>query len=328
MNNPIRWGILGAAKFAREQMGPAIHATPGHVLAAVASRTPNKAAPFAAMAPGLRVHDGYDALLADDGIDAVYVPLPHTMHVEWAMKALAAGKHVLVEKPVAMSVEAIAPLIAARDRSGLQCTEGYMIVHHPQWQRLRALLAEGAIGRLRHVEGVFTYDNSGDPGNLRNDARLGGGALPDIGVYTYGSTRWATGAEPEAITHADIDWEDGCDVLARVSARFPGFTAHWVNSMRLLPEQVMTFHGDAGLMRLTAPFNPSIFGPAELTLRDKTGVTRVERWPGANQYVRQVAAFGAAIRGEAAFPWKLEDARGTQAVIDAAYAAAGGRPQV
>ncbi|UWQ17855.1 Gfo/Idh/MocA family protein [Jannaschia sp. M317] len=328
MTNPIRWGVLGASDFARRSMAPAIHAASGHVLAALATRSPDKAAPFAALAPGLRVHDSYDAMLADPEIDAVYVPLPHTMHVEWGIKALDAGKPVLIEKPVAMSEAEIAPLIAARDRTGLLAAEAYMIVHHPQWDCVRELIADGAIGRLRHVEGVFTYDNSADPGNIRNSAATGGGALPDIGVYTYGCTRWATGAEPEAITHTDIEWEDGCDVLARVSARFPDFTAHWVNSMRLLPEQFMLFHGDKGLIRLTAPFNAAKFGEAVVEWRGTDFVTHRRSWPGLNQYVMQVEAFGAALRGEKAFPWTLEDAAGTQRVIDMAYAKAGGRPAV
>ncbi|MGB3556003.1 MAG: Gfo/Idh/MocA family oxidoreductase [Jannaschia sp.] len=326
MANLIRWGVLGASGFARRDMTPAIHAARGHVLAALATRTPEKAAPFAALAPGLRVHDSYDALLADAEIDAVYVPLPHTLHVEWGIKALEAGKHVLIEKPLAMAAAEIAPLIAARDRTGLVAAEAYMIVHHPQWHFVRDLLSEDAIGRLRHVEGLFTYDNSDDPGNIRNVAATGGGALPDIGVYTYGCTRWATGAEPERITHADIDWEDECDVLARVSARFADFTAHWVNSMRMVPEQVMLFHGDAGLIRLTAPFNPGRFGEALVEWRGRDGVTHRRGWPGVNQYVLQVEAFGAAMRGEAPFPWTLEDAKGTQAMIDMVYAAAGGRP--
>ncbi|MBM2574775.1 Gfo/Idh/MocA family oxidoreductase [Jannaschia sp. Os4] len=321
----IRWGILGASGFALSDMGPAIHLARGSALVALATRDPAKAAPFEALAPGLRVHGAYDDLLADPEVDAVYVPLPHTMHVEWGVRALEAGKHVLVEKPAAMSAGAIQPLIDARDRSGLVAAEAYMIVHHPQWHRVRALLAEGAVGRLRHVEAVFTYDNSDDPGNIRNAAATGGGALPDVGVYTYGSTRFALGAEPEVI-HADIDWEAGCDVVARVSARFPdGVSAHWVNAMRMIREQFILFHGDAGLIRMTAPYNPGRFGEARVEV--VTGSrTVVERWPDVNQYVLQVEAFAAAVRGEAAFPWTLEDARGTQAVIDAAYAAAGGRP--
>ncbi|WP_308918074.1 Gfo/Idh/MocA family oxidoreductase [Jannaschia sp. LMIT008] len=327
MTDHLRWGILGASNFARKAMAPAIHAARHNRIAALATRDPARAEPFAAFVPDLTVHGDYDALLADDGVDAVYIPLPHTLHVEWAIRALEAGKHVLVEKPVAMRAEHVDPLIQMRDATGLVCAEAYMIVHHPQWQRVRSLLAEGAIGRLRHVDAVFTYDNSGDPGNIRNAAATGGGAMPDIGVYTYGSTRWATGAEPAEITSAVIDWEAGCDVLSRVGARFDGgFTAHWVNSMRLMPDQFILFHGEGGTIRLDAPYNAGSFGEARMVWRTPDA-TRVETWPGVNQYVLQVEAFAAAARGEAAFPWTLEDARGTQALIDMAYAAAGGRPE-
>ena len=326
MTDPIRWGILGASGFARRDMGPALHAARGHVLSALATRSPEKAAPFEALAPGLRVHADYESLLADPDIDAVYVPLPHNLHIPWAIRALEAGKHVLVEKPVALQADEIDPLIAARDRTGLVCAEAYMIVHHPQWHFVRGLLDDDAIGGLRHVEAVFTYDNSGEPGNIRNSAETGGGALPDIGVYSYGSTRWATRAEPERITHADLDWENGCDTVARVSARFDGFTAHWLNSMRMLPEQFILFHGQGGLIRMTAPYNAGKFREARVEWRGTDGVEHLRRWPGVNQYVLQVEAFGRAVRGEEAFPWTLEDAKGTQRVIDMAYAAAGGRP--
>lgn len=328
MTTPLRWGILGAANFARNQMGPAIHAAKGATLAALATRDPAKAAPFAAFAPGLRVHSDYDALLADPEIDAVYIPLPHPMHVPWSMKALEAGKHVLAEKPMAMTAAEIDPLIALRDRTGLHCAEAYMIVHHPQWQRARALLRDGAIGQLVHVEGTFTYDNRSDPGNIRNTSGQGGGGIPDIGVYTYGCTRWMTGQEPEEITHADITWENGVDVIARVSARFAGFTAHWVNSMRMAPFQDMVFHGDQGVLRLTAPFNAQVFGEARIELHRMSAgggaghSVTVERFPAAVQYVEQVEAFGRTVTEGAAYPWMLEDARGTQAMIDAVYAAA------
>ena len=334
MTDHVRWGILGASRFALTKMGPALHLARGSRVAALATRDRERAAPFEAAFGPLRVHggaDAYHALLADDGVDAVYVPLPHTLHVEWALRALEAGKPVLVEKPVAMRADAIAPLVAARDRTGLLCAEAYMIVHHPQWQRVRALLAEGAVGRLRHVDAVFSYDNSADPGNIRNRAATGGGALPDIGVYTLGSTRWATGAEPVEITGALIDWEGGCDVLSRVGARMEGpggaFTAHWVNSMRLMPEQFILFHGSEGLIRLTAPWNPQAFGEARMEWRSAAHGHRVETWPATNQYVLQVERFVEALGGGAPFPWTLEDARGTQRAIDMAYDAAGGRPE-
>lgn len=326
MTKTVRWGILGAAKFARQHMGPAIHAARGADLAALATRDPAKAAPFQAFAPGLRVHTDYDALLADPEIDAVYIPLPHPMHVPWAMKALAAGKHVLAEKPLAMTAAEIDPLISRRNETGLHCAEAYMIVHHPQWQRARTLLREGAIGKLVHVQGIFTYDNRADPGNIRNTAGQGGGGIPDIGVYTYGCTRWMTGEEPEAITQADITWENGVDTVARVSARFPGFTAHWINSMRMAPFQDMVFHGEAGVLRLTTPFNAQVFGEARVELHRTGGgadhTVTVERFPAANHYVLQVEAFGRTVTEGADYPWSLEDARGTQAMIDAVYAAA------
>lgn len=326
MTGPVRWGILGASRFARRDMAPALHLARGSRVAALATRDPARAAPFAERLPDLRVHADYDALLADPGVDAVYVPLPHVMHVEWGLRALEAGKHVLIEKPLAMSAAAIDVLIAARDRAGLVAAEAFMIVHHPQWHFVRELIADGAIGRLRHVDAIFCYDNADDPGNIRNLAAMGGGALPDIGVYAVGATRFATGAEPEAITLADIDWEAGCDTLARVSARFPGFTAHWLVSMRLLPEQSVTFLGEEGTIRLAAPFNAARFGEARVDWRGRDGIHHSRAWPGLDQYVTQVEAFCAAVRGEAPFPWTLEQAQGTQAVIDAAYAAAGGRP--
>jgi predicted dehydrogenase len=305
-------------------MAPAMMLARGQTLAAVASRDPARVRPFEEFAPGVRAAPTYDALLEDEGIDAVYVPLPHVLHVEWALRAMEAGKPVLVEKPLAMSAPAIDPLIEMRDRTGLLCAEAFMIAHHPQWHRVRALLADGAVGRLRHVEAVFGYNNAADAGNIRNRAETGGGALPDIGVYVVGATRLATGAEPHDVSAA-IEWEAGCDVTSRVDAVFPGFTAHWTVSMRMWPWQHIAFHGEEGTLRLSAPFNAGSFGEARLELRRQSGVA-VEVWPEVNQYVLQLEAFAVALRGETAFPWTLEDARGTQAVIDAAYASAGGRP--
>ena len=322
MSDPVRWGVLGAANFAREQMARAIHAAESADFTALATSSADKAAGFTAFHPGLKLHDSYEALLADPDIEAVYIPLPNHLHVEWTKKALAAGKHVLTEKPIAMSAEEIDELIAARDAAGLLATEAYMIVHHPQWQRARQLYREGAIGRLIHVEGLFSYDNADDPGNVRNRPETGGGGIPDIGVYTYGATRWLTGQEPVSITHADVDFENGVDVLARVSARFDGFTAHWVNSMRMHPFQEMIFMGEKGVIKLTAPFNANVHGPAivELQQSGSHGVTvTTETFPADNHYVHQVEAFCRTVREGTDYPWTLEDARGTQALIDAVF---------
>jgi predicted dehydrogenase len=321
MGEPVRWAILGAGKFAREHMGPAIHAATGAQLVALGTSLRDKAAPFEGFAPELRVHASYDAVLADADVDVVYIPLPNHLHIDWAMQALRAGKHVLVEKPVGLRAAQIDPLIALRDETGLVAAEALMIAHHPQWARARQLIAEGAIGDLRHVDGVFCYNNP-DLTNVRFDPAKGGGSLPDIGVYTIGATRLATGQYPVEITHADIDYLNGVDVTARVSARFDGFTAHWVTAMNVHQAQHMTFLGSEGRIHLSAPFNAGTYGEAQLHLTQSDGSIRVERWPNTAQYVTQVEAFCASVRNDAAYAWSFEDARATQVVIDAVYAAA------
>lgn len=323
--DPVRWGILGAARFAREHMAPAINASRGAVLAALATSDPARAADFAAIAPGLRVLPDYDALLADPGVDAVYIPLPNHLHVEWTLKALAAGKHVLTEKPLALRAEEFDAVIAARDRTGLLASEAYMIVHHPQWQRVRDLIAGGAIGRLRHVDGAFSYDNSDDPGNIRNRPETGGGGIRDIGVYTYGSVRFVTGAEP-ADLRARLIRDNGIDAWAHVTGTFAGgghgFTYSAMTSMRLFPRQEMVFQGDGGLVRVTCPFNANVFGEARVELHRPGLSVTTERFPGVNHYVLQVEAFGRSVRDGAPWPCPLEFSRGTQEMIDRVFAVA------
>jgi predicted dehydrogenase len=315
----LRWGILGAAKFAREFMGPALTLAPGGHVAALATSDAAKAEPFRVFSPALRVHASYEALLADPGVDAVYIPLPNRMHVEWSVKAMQAGKHVLCEKPMAMQAGDFDALVAARDAAGVLAAEAFMIVHHPQWQRVRELLAEGAVGRVWRIDGAFSFNNR-DANNIRNQAGLGGGALRDIGVYVMGGTRFATGLEPTQV-HARIQWENGVDVYAALGARFG--EADYVNftSIRMHPRQEITFHGEAGVLRLPVPFNPQVFGEARLELHRGTE-TIVERWPSANHYVLQAAAFNRAVRDGTPYPCPLEFSRGTQAMMDAAFASA------
>ncbi|WP_425052025.1 Gfo/Idh/MocA family protein [Psychromarinibacter sp. S121] len=320
MADPIRWGVLGAANFAKNHMAPAIHAASGAKLSALATSSPDKAEGFKAFCPDLKVHGSYGDLLADPEIDAVYVPLPNHLHVEWTVKALEAGKHVLTEKPISMAEAEFDTLIAARDKAGLLAAEAYMIVHHPQWQRAKELYESGAIGKLVLVDGVFSYDNRADPGNIRNKPETGGGSLPDIGVYTFGSARFVTGEEPETV-QSTIRRENGVDVFAHVTADFPSFRYSSITSMRMFPRQEMTFHGEAGVMKVTCPFNANVFGLAQVTVEREGMQVTTERWPGVNHYVLQVENFGRAVRGEAAYPCPLEFSRGTQRMIDMVLAA-------
>ncbi|MCR9107302.1 Gfo/Idh/MocA family oxidoreductase [Marivita sp. XM-24bin2] len=317
----LRWGILGAAKFAREQMAPAIHAARQSKLSMLATSDPAKALPFQALESDLRVADSYDAVLSDPDVDAVYIPLPNSLHVDWTRRALEAGKHVLTEKPIAMKASEIDELVDLRDRTGLVAAEAYMIVHHPQWHQVRQWVQSGAIGDLCRVNATFTYDNSSDPGNIRNAVETGGGSLPDIGVYTLGCTRFVAGQEPQNVLFADIRRENGVEVRAEALVQFEGFTLTSLTSMRMQGYQSVTFQGTDGVIEVSVPFTPLRDGDAEIRLIRKSGPEEVLRYPGVNQYVAQVEAFGAAVRGEAPYPCPLEFSQGTQALIDMIWAA-------
>lgn len=320
---PVNWGVLGAAKFARDHMARAIHEAEGARLHALATSDSAKADGFRAFCPDLEVHASYEALLTDPEIEAVYIPLPNHLHVDWTLKAARAGKHVLTEKPIALRADEIDALIAIRDATGLHVTEAYMIVHHPQWQRARMLVQDGAIGRVLHADAHFSYDNRADTGNIRNRPETGGGSVPDIGVYAYGSVRWVTGAEPVALKSRIIR-ENGVDVTTQVWADMEGpsgrFTYGALTSMRLPPRQEVVFQGEKGLIRMTAPFNAGLFGEAQLHMFRPGAADHVERFPGVRQYRNQVEAFCRTVREGAPYLWSLEDAKGTQAMIDRIFA--------
>jgi predicted dehydrogenase len=297
-------------------MAPAIHMAKGAELYALATSDESKAQGFRDFAPGLKVHGSYEALLADPEVEAVYIPLPNHLHVEWTLKAVEAGKHVLTEKPIAMHASEFDRLIEARDRSGLLVAEAYMIVHHPQWIRARELVQGGAIGKLVHVDAAFSYHLL-DMDNIRNRPETGGGSLPDIGVYTFGSTRFVSGEEPESVDHAHVRRENGVDVFAGLWARFPSFTYSGFTSMRMFPRQEVVFHGEDGVLRVGwGPFNANLHDLAQLSIETTGNARTFERWPAANHYVLQVENFGRTIREGAPYPCPLEFSRGTQRMID------------
>jgi predicted dehydrogenase len=313
----LNWGVLGASNFARKTMAPAINEARRSRLVAVATREPAKAAPFAERAPGLRVHDSYEAMLADPEIDAVYIPLPNGLHVEWTERAARAGKAVLCEKPIGLSAPDVERLIALRNDLGVFIAEAWMPAHHPQWTTAREILQGGGIGRLHTVTGVFTYGLS-DPANVRNSADLGGGALRDVGVYPIGAFRFATGLEPQVMS-AEAEWEDGIDASTWVQARAGDTRFRFHVSMRTTKRQEMVFEGDGGWLVARAPFNAGEYGQADLVLRRADGAQEVFRFPTDRQYVSQVEAVAAALLDGADYPMPLEMSLGTQQVVDAVF---------
>lgn len=321
MEYSIRWGVLGQAKIAREHLCPAIHEASLGSFQALATRSPESARVFVEQYPGLRIHSSYEALLNDPDIDAVYIPLPNHMHVEWTRRALEAGKHVLCEKPIALEAHEIDELIALRNRSGLVAAEAFMVTHHPQWHRVREILQSGEIGELRVVQGAFSFDNSSEGDNIRNRADTGGGALRDIGVYPTVTTRFVTGKEPQSVS-STIEWENGIDATASVQADFPGFRLEFYCSMRLGARQEMYFHGTRGFIAVEAPFNAGLYDGERIRIRANDGQERIERFAGTRQYVLQIEAFNRSVLTGEPFPCSLEFSRGNQEMIDSIYSAA------
>ncbi|MGY6705737.1 Gfo/Idh/MocA family protein [Roseinatronobacter sp.] len=316
----MRWGILGAAKIARTDVAPAIQLAKGAELVAVATRDTDRAAPFQALAPELQVHNSYDALLADPNIDAVYIPLPNHLHVEWSLKAAQAGKHVLCEKPIALHANDIDQLIAARDTTGRLIAEAFMVAHHPQWALARDLMAQGAIGQLEHVEGCFTYTNR-DLSNIRHIADMGGGGLRDVGVYPCFVTRMTTGMEPDRL-RADIRTQNGVDIFARVWADFADFTMSFYCGMMQARRQQMVFHGQDGWIALHAPFNGPNYGDCRVDWCDADGQITTRHFNNINQYALMIEAFGRSAQTGAEFACPLEMSKGNQVMIDAIFDAA------
>ncbi|MEZ5535431.1 MAG: Gfo/Idh/MocA family oxidoreductase [Thiolinea sp.] len=316
-------GIISTAKIAREQVIPAGLVAEGVRIQGIASRTKASAQTVADRFQIPEVFGSYDEMLASDSIDCVYIPLPTSQHVEWAIRAADAGKHVLVEKPLALKAEDIQAVIEARERNGVIITEAFMVHYHPQWAYVRELISSGKIGRLRHVQGAFSYYNR-DPANMRNQTELGGGALPDIGVYPTVTTRIATGQEPRSVSASvEYDPDFGTDIYATVKAEFDGFYLDFYVSTVLGLKQAMRFHGEEGYIELNAPFNAGTYDIARVTLFNQNRSVIEERvFTGVNQYQLQFEALARAVAsGDASALFQLEDSVRNQKVLDAAYVA-------
>ncbi len=323
----LRWGILSGAKIAREQVIPGIVKAEGCVLAAIASRDIERAQALASHFGAREAFGSYEALLQSPDVDAVYIPLPTSHHVEWARRAIEAGKHVLVEKPLALRADDIEPLIAARDKAGVEVAEAFMVRHHPQWALVREWIADGRIGRLCHVQGAFSYYNV-DPANMRNQPELGGGALPDIGVYPVVTTRLSTGVEAvSARATIERDPAFGTDRFADCSVDFPDFRLSFYVATQMAARQTMVFHGTDGFIEVEGAFNAGLYAQAAVHWHDRShGRAETARFGAADQYRLQAEAFARRVAGGAEPLFSLEESILNQRVIDALYRsdAAGG----
>jgi predicted dehydrogenase len=334
----IRFGVLGTARIALQKVIPAMQASAETEILAIASRQEPKAREAAERLGIPKFHSSYEALLTDPEIDAVYNPLPNHLHVEWSVRAAAAGKHVLCEKPIGLSAAEAGDLIAARDRYRVTIAEAFMIRCHPQWRRTKEIVDSGEIGPLRAVVAAFSYFNT-DPNNIRNRPEMGGGALMDIGCYPIHASRYLFGEEPRNVcARIERDPTFGTDILTSAILNFPRGHCLFTCSTQMNPYQRMQVIGTKGRVEIEIPFNAPPDAPTRIAV-DLGGALdgstiRVEEFPAANQYRLQGEAFAAAVRGERPVPVPLEDSlanmQTTEAILRAdsflRWEAPGGAP--
>jgi predicted dehydrogenase len=326
MNAKLRWGVLSTANIGLKKVLPAMQQGENTTVVAIASRDLAKARQAAAALGIPTAYGSYEELLADPNIDAIYNPLPNQFHVPWTIKAAEAGKHVLCEKPISLTVAEAKTLLEVRARTGVKICEAFMIRSFPQWRRLRALLDEGRIGDLRSITGFFSYFNA-NPSNIRNKMESGGGAVYDIGCYLIHASRYAFKQEPKRVVATlDRDPEMHIDRLASAILEFPGGHSIFTCSTQLIPYQRVNFLGTRGRIELEIPFNAPPDRPTRLFI-DSTGDltgsgVSTETFPACDQYTLQGEAFAKAVREGAEVPVPLEDSIGNMTVIEAIFSSA------
>lgn len=326
MTEAMAWGVIGAANIALKKVIPGMQKSAGIRFAALASRDQTKA-DAAAKSVGIpKAYGSYEALLADPAIEAIYNPLPNHLHVPWSVKALEAGKHVLCEKPIALNAQEAEQLIAARDKSGKQILEAFMVRQHPQWLRVRELVAAEAVGPVKLVQFAFTYHNV-DPANVRNIADIGGGGLYDIGCYAITFGRFIYGAEPlRAAGLIDRDPVMGTDRLTSAILDFgAGRQMVFSCSTQLHPFQRLEIFGNQGRIEVPIAVNANPEDVSKIYIdrgadRDPAKVT-IESLPLVDQYQLQGDYATRVFRG-ATPDYPIETAVGGMRVIDAIYKSA------
>src|SRR5882724_6187657 len=325
MTKKVKWGVLGASSFAVRTSIPAMKKCALSEVTALASRDLEKARRVASELGISRSYGSYEELLADPEIEAIYNPLPNHLHVPWSIQAAEAGKHVLCEKPLSMSVAEARQLLRVRDRTGVKIGEAFMVKTHPQWLRVRDLIQKGVIGELRAIVGAFSYFNR-DPENVRHKVEWGGGGILDIGCYPITTSRFIFGAEPTGVAGLiELDPDFRTDRLASAILEFPSGQAVFTCSTQLVAYQRMQFLGTTGRIEIEIPFNAPPDRACRIFIDDGRDVfgagIRIETIPVCDQYTVQGDAFSRAIREGSDVPVPLEDAIGNMAVIEAVFRA-------
>ena len=324
---PVSWGVLGVANIATQKVIPAMLHSELSRVDAIASRSSDKAHTAARRFGVPRSYDSYEALIADPSIEAIYIPLPNHLHLEWTIAAARAGKHVLCEKPLALTSADAQRMIDACREAGVKLMEAFMYRLHPLWQAAVDAVSSGRVGQLRAVQTVFSYFND-DPANIRNIAEMGGGALYDVGCYAVNLSRMLFQSEPTAVHAATRrDALSGTDVMTSALLEFEHGHSTFICSTQLESSQRVEILGTSGRLVIEIPFN---IPPDRPTRLDQIAggsppvAPHVEtvHIPTADPYTVQADAFSRAIRLDHDVPIPPADAVANLAVIERIFAAA------
>ena len=312
----IKWGILGTATIAMAQVIPAMLHGEFCEVVGIASRSIAKAEEAAVKFRIPKFFGSYEGLLEDEEIEAVYIPLPNNLHVEWAVKAMKAGKHVLIEKPIAISSrQAITLFNEAEKHHDLKVMEAFMYKFHPQWIKVKSLIDQGEIGQLKSIQSSFTFIDD-DANSITNSEKCGGGSLMDIGCYSISISRFLFDAEPKNVM-ASIEYHPQykVDILATGILEFDNGSSSFFCSTQVDFTQQAQIFGTKGSIRFELPFNPPINEPSRIWVTKEEVTTEIE-FENSNQYTLQVDAFSLAILKNKATPFALSDAVNNMVVIE------------
>ncbi|MBN2533943.1 MAG: Gfo/Idh/MocA family oxidoreductase [Spirochaetales bacterium] len=312
----ISWGIMGTARIGLERVIPAMQKGNYTVIQGIASRTLEQAEKAAGSLQIPKAYGSYDDMLADKSIDAVYIPLPNHLHVEWAVKSLKAGKHVLCEKPIGLNYREAEYLYReAKKYPHLKVMEAFMYRFHPQWQKTKELVQKQVIGDVKTIHSFFSYYKD-DPCDIRNRADTGGGGLLDIGCYCISTARFLFDKEPGLVC-GTIEYDPVFHTDRFVSGIlvFENKTSTFTCATQLIPYQRVFVYGTKGRIEIEIPFNAPDDTPCRLFLQTGSG-TREISFDVCNQYTLQGDAFSSSILENTETPVPIDDAVANMKVID------------
>ncbi|MEA3189069.1 MAG: hypothetical protein QOD99_2899 [Chthoniobacter sp.] len=307
------------AQIAVNKVIPAMQRSEWCDIAAIASRSLDKAREAADKLEIAKAYGSYEELLDDSEIEAIYIALPNHLHVAWAIRCAEAGKHVLCEKPIGLTVKEAQRLLEARDRTGVRIEEAFMVRHHPQWKGVLEIIESGGIGQVRSVMGVFSYNNR-DPQNIRNIFEYGGGGLMDIGCYLIYAARLVFAGEPQKVIGlVEEDPVSRTDVLTSSLLQFASGQAVFTCSTKLGSYQRLQIAGTEGRIEIEIPFNAPPDQPCRVWLRDASNPPAIQtlEYGPCDQYTAQGDAFSRSVRERGAAAVPLEGSIRNMAVIEA-----------